>query len=195
MAGRTHRDEAGGAHLPPPELSRRIRLHEADEHPVRVEIEATPEEREALCRRFDLEAIEALRAEGRLERLDHGEIYRLEGTLRAAVTQLCVVTLDPIEAIVEGPFETAFVHVEEGGPEEPAEVSGDVDEEEPEPFTGDAIDVGEAIVQEFATMLDPYPRRADAVVEATFSAEEEPAAKSPFAVLEKLREPREPGGE
>lgn len=175
---------------PEPELSRRVGLHQADDRPVHVTIEATPQERSELQERFGLEALHAFRAEVDLGRLDHGDVYTVEGTLHAEVTQLCVVTLEPIENVVEGPFHSTYVRVDQTAMPEPAEIAGD--EDEPEPFTGDSIDVGEAVVQEFASMLDPYPRLPEAAVEDSFRGDEPAVPGSPFAVLEKLRGKRDP---
>jgi len=173
-----------------PELSRRVGLHQADDRPVPVTIEANPQERSELQKRFGLEALHAFRAEVTLGRLDHGDVYAVEGTLHAEVTQLCVVTLEPIDSVVEGPFHSTYVRVDEAVMPEPAEIASD--EDEPEPFTGDSIDVGEAVVQEFASMLDPYPRLPEAAVEDGFRGDEPAVARSPFAVLEKLRGTRDP---
>jgi len=173
------------SHGEKPELSRRFGLHLADEQPLRVTIEASPDERLELQKRFGLEALRAFRADVILGRLDHGDVYKVEGTLHAEVTQLCVVTLEPIENIVEGPFHSTYVRVDASLLPAPAEIAGD--EDEPEPFAGESFDVGEAVVQEFASMLDPYPRLPEAAVEEAFRADEAEAATSPFAVLQKLR--------
>lgn len=185
-----------GHHMPPPsELSRRIHLQRLEERPVELEIEADATEREALCRRFGLEGLQALRANVRLEKLDEAEVYRLEGSLHADVTQLCVVTLEPLHNVVEGSFATNYVPEEEASLPGEIEHEVDPDEEAPEPFHGDSIDVGEAVAQEFASMLDPYPRAPDARIESDYAGEAESRKPSPFAALEKLKTPRAPDPE
>jgi len=76
-----------------------------------------------------------------------------------------------------------------GSPEaEPDAPAGD---EDPafEPLDGEAIDVGEAVAQEFSLALPPFPRAPDAVVEpASVAASED----RPFVALARFsrREPQ-----
>src|SRR3546814_20303410 len=67
----------------------------------------------------------------------------------------------------------------------------------PEPIFGDAIDVGEAVVQQFALALDPYPRApwAEAEGEVDPAPEAAEPRPHPFPVLAKhRREEGAPGG-
>jgi uncharacterized metal-binding protein YceD (DUF177 family) len=51
------------------------------------------------------------------------------------------------------------------------------------PLSGETIDIGEAVAQEFSLSLPPFPRAADAAVEADL---EEPNSAGPFAGLARL---------
>jgi hypothetical protein len=70
------------------------------------------------------------------------------------------------------------------GPPEAEERAGGSSEDEWafEPLAGDAIDIGEAVAQEFSLALPPFPRSPGASVEAAMPSPEE----GPFAGLSRL---------
>ena len=109
--------------------------------------------------------------------------------MHAAVTQSCVVTLEPVSSKIDETVEHIFVP--EGSKlarmvtNEEGEIVLDPDGPDiPDQFTGDSIDVG-AVVAEFAALaIDPYPRKPN--VEFAEKAEKEAdddKPPSPFAVL------------
>lgn len=118
---------------------------------------------------------------------------RVAGTVRAQVTQRCVVTLKPLRAEVEAPFEALFVP--EGpallGCDEPgAGTEIDIDAEgpdTPEPFVPPMLDVGAVAEQFFALALDPYPRMPDVAVPADLAPGHDESGDNPFAALAALK--------
>lgn len=132
-----------------------------------VILTADSEERAALARRFDLLALDHLEAVLTVERRP-GRVIWVHGRLRAAPSQACVVSLDPVPAELDEPIELLFS-------EEPATVEQeavDLDADEafwPEPVTGGRIDLGEAVAQQFALALDPYPRAPGAELDPAAS--------------------------
>lgn len=170
------------------EFSRLYRLDSLSDEPRPVEIEADAAEREALARRFELVAIEALSAAGTLVR--RGEAVEAAGTLKARVTQSCVATAEPVEALVEEEYRVEFRPLPAGGrPEEEVELGeGELDVVF---YEGGAVDLGEAVAQTLLLALDPYPRSpaAEAALrEAGVKSEEEARAESsPFAALAALK--------
>ena len=165
---------------PPVEFSRIVLVARLGADPYRQQIAATEAEREALACRFDLVSLDHLSATVELAR-ERGGTILLRAGFDAAFAQHCIVTLDP----VAGSLHESFV-LRYGPPEaEPDEaVSGADDEPAFEPLTGDAIDVGEAVAQEFSLALPPFPRAPDAVVEA--GATEPDTDDGPFAALARL---------
>lgn len=114
---------------------------------------------------------------------------KIKGEVHAAVTQSCIVTLEPVSSKIDETVEQIFVP--EGSKlarmvtNEEGEIVLDPDGPDiPDQFTGDSIDVG-AVVAEFAALaIDPYPRKADAeFAEAAEKEPEEEKRPSPFAVL------------
>jgi uncharacterized metal-binding protein YceD (DUF177 family) len=167
--------------LSPPEFSRPVSVSRLPPG-GRFKVEATPREREALARRFDLVALDRLVGEVRLTRLANAAV-RLEGTLDADVVQSCVVTLDPVPANVADEF--AVVYTPELDAAREVELTGE--EEAIELLHGDTIDIGEAVAQQLSLALDPYPRAPGAALPDEASAPPLPE-DHPFAALARLRQ-------
>ncbi|HLJ21569.1 MAG TPA: DUF177 domain-containing protein [Stellaceae bacterium] len=145
----------GGA----PEFSRRVELARLGVHEAVYPIAARADEREALARRFDLLSLDRLEAEIRLQRLAGGMV-RVSGKLSADVVQACVVSLEPVASALEQAFTVLYGQSKPG-----KSVLVDLETDEAEPFDGDAIDIGEAVAQQLALALDPYPRAPGARLE------------------------------
>ena len=167
-----------------PEFSRPLAADSVGAQPQPRRIEADRAERERLATRFELLSLDRLAAELALSR-HRGDVIRLRGHLVADVVQSCVVTLAPVPAHIEVDFETSY----SASAVEPAEADLDpLAEDAPEPIPEGSIDLGEAVAQQLAISLDPYPRAPGASLEASESARAGDAApKGPFAGLESLR--------
>ena len=170
---------------------------------IAVDLAADASERRALARRFGLLELPSLRVEGRLERGDDSQELRFRGWLEAEVVQACVVTLEPVPATIRQPVERRYRKAEAGA--DPGAASpphhiwapdGDEDEVEVDLVSGRTIDLGEAMAEELALALDPYPRAADADdlvlrdLGPNISVGAEQPAESPFAALRQLAEKR-----
>jgi uncharacterized metal-binding protein YceD (DUF177 family) len=143
------------------------------------DIVASPEERAALARRFDLLALDRLEAQVRLERLAGG-LLRLAAALLAEVVQACVATLEPVRAQIDERFTLLYRSGVTAG-EKAVVLSGA--EEPVEPLSGDTLDSGEAVAQQLSLALDPYPRAPGATPAAPADT-----LNSPFAALAKWKE-------
>jgi uncharacterized metal-binding protein YceD (DUF177 family) len=144
-----------------PEFSRRVPLARIGAEPYRREIAATEAERAALARRFDLPALDRLCASVELVR--HGaEMILLSAAFAAEFVQSCVVTLDPVGGAVSEQFKLLY------GPREAEEAAGGTVDDEIafEPIVGNAIDVGEAVAQQFSLALPLFPRSPGAILDA-----------------------------
>lgn len=174
---------------PQVEFSRRLRPDALGEQEVVEELEATAAERSALARRFDLLALDRLVAEVRLRRLRDGLRIGVTGRLEAEVTQACVVTLAPVTSRIELDFSLLYSLAGDRA-EAQDEVLVDPDDPDPPETVGpEGIDLGEAVAQQLALAIDPYPRAAGAELERSdWGAAAEEA--SPFKVLGSLK--REP---
>jgi len=158
-----------------PEFSRPVTLARIGPEGRQEVLEASAEERAALARRFGILSIESLRADLVLRPEPDGAV-RADGRLEAAVTQSCVVTLEPVAQRVEEPVALRFLP----SGQEPDEGPEEIDEIETE---GGVADLGEAIAEQLALALDPYPRAPG----ATLPGEATDASANPFAALAALR--------
>lgn len=160
---------------PAPEFSRLVPLARVGTGPFAQAIAATAEERAALATRFGLLGLNRLTARIVLERKP-GDTILLSAEWEAEFTQECVVSLEPVSGTASERFELRY------GPPE-AEGEDDADAPAFEPLEDDAVDIGEAVAQEFSLSLPPFPHLPGAVLEI----EEDTESEGPFAVLERLR--------
>jgi uncharacterized metal-binding protein YceD (DUF177 family) len=169
-----------------PEFSRPVLLARLGSETLRREISAGAAERAALARRFDLVSLDRLSAVVDLVRQGGGggDLVLLRATFDAAFVQQCVVTLDPVAGAVSEEFALLY-----GPPEAEETAAGLVgDAVAFEPLVGEAIDIGEAVAQEFSLALPPFPRSAAADAEAAAAAAANEGG--PFAGLGQLLERR-----
>ncbi len=144
-----------------PEFSRRVKLARIGAEPYYQRISATEDERAALTRRFDLVSLDRLDASVELipnpiprAILGCERTILLRADFEAAFAQRCTVTLDPVAGALAERFELLY------GPPEAEETASNLVGEDVafEPIVGDAIDIGEAVAQEFSLALPPFPR-------------------------------------
>jgi uncharacterized metal-binding protein YceD (DUF177 family) len=149
---------------------------------------ASLEELARVATSLDLASCRVLQADYRIDPSAGGR-YRLSGRLHAGVTQMCVVTLDPIDSTIEEDFVAVFWPEEELPEPESGEVA--IDEEgEREPIIAGRIGVGRVVFESLAAALDPFPRKPDAVLDWQPPASQEGEGgkpDSPFSVLANLK--------
>ena len=140
----------------------------------------------ALASAHDIVSVEGFRAELLLRNWKRGGVI-VTGRVRAEIVQECVVTLEPMGAMIDESVETIFVP--EGSPlarEEIADgelfLSAD-GPDGPETFDGQTIDAGALAEEFFALGIDPYPRKPGAAVPGADAGD---AEASPFATLRNL---------
>lgn len=173
-----------------PEFSRPIALDRIGLKDKSYEISADEKERAALAERLGVPAVKSFDATIRLRLTSGGKIVRLSGHIKAALTQICVVTLEPIPTSVEESFSRLY-SVEAG--DEMEEVVVDMEEDDvPDPIEDGHIDMGEAAAEHLALAMDPFPRAPGVAfdVPPEFSPEQEAEPelpRSPFAELAALR--------
>jgi uncharacterized metal-binding protein YceD (DUF177 family) len=160
-------------------LSRLVDVSNVPPRGLDVRVEATEEECAALARDFKLPAIRALSAEYHITASAKG--VHVAGRVRAALTQICVVTLDPFDSTVEEQVEVDFAESAGMPAEPPTEMH---EYEPPDEIVNGQVDLGALTAEFLALGLDPYPRKPG--VDFNF---EDGSAKpdSPFAALGRLK--------
>lgn len=144
------------------ELRRPLKLDRIGAHGLGFDVTAQPDELGAVATRLLLPAVHTLSGTFQLRRISGG-IVQADGVLRARVDQECVVTLDPFTQAIEERFSVQFVPAEREDPDP------DPDAVDQIPYEGSSIDLGEALVEQLALALDPYPRKPGATLEATIT--------------------------
>ena len=159
-----------------PELSRPQRAEAIGKAGITVEIVASTDECAAVARRLGIPALRSLVGKFHLHALQGGTIAA-KATFSARLVRECVVSLDPFETTQREAFNLRFV------PEGSETDDPDPESDDEIPFAGGMIDLGEALVEQVALDLDPFPRKPGAVL----PEEEAPGNVSPFAALSALR--------
>ena len=137
-----------------------------------------------------IEALEQMRFKGHLQPRRKTE-WRLEARLTASLQQACVVTLAPVPAAIDETIVRELLPIPAGTEEIEIEVGPDEDDG-PDYFE-DQIDVGAIALEQLALALEPYPRAAEAALDAAqFTAPGiaplTDADLKPFAKLASLKE-------
>lgn len=185
----------GRAALPPPAgldvMPRPILVDDIREDGKSViEVEASAAERAALAEAYHLVGLSSLKA--RLNLAKRGPVIRITGTLKAHLTQTCVVTMEPFESDVEDQIELEFAppaYVTEAWERlAQLEASGSNEDlpEPPDQIVDGKIDLGALTSEALALALDPYPKKPGAAFEGPADAAPSPE-ESPFAVLARLK--------
>jgi uncharacterized metal-binding protein YceD (DUF177 family) len=165
-----------------PEFSRPVRLDELSAQERIYEIEANPTERAALAQRFALQEIGKLVATVGIRNERGGQGVRLKARFEAELVQTCVVTLDPVPARIDSTFEVVYDRSTKDVGHEVVVDRSDVDVL---PLEGETVDIGEAVAEELALSLDPYPRVPGAVVEGGETPHD--GGHRPFEILARFK--------
>lgn len=193
-----------------PEWSRRLDVADIGVLPYKTNISATELECADMARRLHVDSIRFLGAEFMLSREAGSNVVHVQGTVKAAVIQPCIVSLEKVEEAVTEDFEAWYadsdaqvVSLARARHERlsrlmDAEVPMLDEKEDPESVVNGQIDLGELAAQYLSLAVNPYPQaqgafdNLPAAVKSTIqtvystSGPEEAAAslrRNPFAAL------------
>ncbi len=167
-----------------------------------VKIIATPEQKTALAPQIAIQSVEMLEAVLLVKKW-HKDGVRVSGPLKAKVVQECVVTLEPVEELIETEINAVFIPstsklAKPATAGDAGEVLIDPEGDDlPELFEPPFLDIGDIVSEFLVLALDPYPKApcADEVkAKAGIKSEDEVAqnkadsAENPFAALAKIRD-------
>jgi hypothetical protein len=157
-----------------------VRIEDVPESGLQLVVSADQKTREALARLAGVRSISHLELRCDVQR--EGTRLRAAGLVSATIDQTCVVSLEPMESLVEEHFDLSFAPAVSIPPQAEHDVSA---QEPPEPLIDGVADLG-AVATEFLLLgIDPYPRKPGAVFAAPSTATTEPG---PFAALAALKE-------
>ncbi len=159
-----------------------VRIEDVPETGLHLDLAADERTRRAIARLAGVNALPRLVAAFDVARRGHE--LRVVGQVCATVGQTCVVSLDPVENIIEEPVDLVFAPPRgEEGPREGKLAASDAAGQTPEALIEGCADLG-AVATEFLLLgIDPYPRKPGAVFAAPAADE---AGRGPFAALAAL---------
>jgi uncharacterized metal-binding protein YceD (DUF177 family) len=170
------------------DLTRLIAVSQVTSDPVEMIVDASKSE----CKKLSesLEILEIIRLHVRLKLVspDDGVTVHLSGLIEADLVQSCVVSLDPVASQIEAALERIYSAQEK--PDDGEDITIELDADEPfEPLSGYTINVGQAIVEQLALEIDPFPRAPGVEFSGLLGVDsgdnEEPSGQ--FAALSKLK--------
>jgi uncharacterized metal-binding protein YceD (DUF177 family) len=157
-----------------------VALRDVPETGRHLDLVADEQARAAIAEIAGVAGLPRLTASFDVTRHGHSGLH-VVGSVSAAVGQTCVVTLEPIETLIDEPVDLVFVPAAtplSDGIEE-VEMTSDAAEE----LRDGAVDLGAIAIEFLILGIDPYPRKAGAVFAAP-AAGDDPA--HPFAALAAL---------
>ena len=128
--------------------------------------------------------LSSAKANYRIDRLAGGG-YRLHGRVHATGEQACVVSLDPVPADLDEPFDVEFWPDLEAG--DGGEDKTILDARDVERLENGVSPIGRVVFETISAALDPYPRKDGAEFNWADAAASDPEKVSPFAALAKLK--------
>jgi len=167
-----------------------VSLKELGDDPLGFEIVPTAVEMTALARRLGVRQIDAMRAVGTVSLLRGGDALRVEGRLEARVTQNCVVTLEPVMQAVDERFTLEFGETADVIDVASGELVVVPDQDQPDPMPAGRLDIGELVAEQLALVIDPYPRKEGADLDAVLRQHglaPSDGRENPFAALAALK--------
>lgn len=177
-----------------PELSRPVCIEDLGLRAFTMDIVPTADELQALAARLKIDSLNALSAHATLNLHKNGDVH-LQGVVDARITQTCVITLGPVTNDIHIDFTTLYTPKLEDAPDNEEEEFTDFEGEDdlPEPIQDGKIDVGEAICEQLALEIDPFPRVKGATFDGYATGPDAldgaiSHKKNPFAVLSQLKE-------
>lgn len=163
-----------------------VRLEEVPETGLHLDLVADAHARASLAALAGVRDISRLEAAVDVAR--HGSGLRVTGQVSATVGQTCVITLEPLENVVNETIDVTFAAspteylADDNAAFDAAAFDAD---DSPEILSDGLVDIG-AVATEFLLLgIDRYPRKPGASFASPVA--ESPAA-SPFAVLAKLKD-------
>lgn len=168
-----------------PILSRYVDIGRLPDRGLDVLLAPDVATRTALAAFNGLEAVLDFAADLHVEKRGSSGAH-VSGTLKARVTQICVVSLDPFDTDISEPVDVDYQSGEGGSRLSAPDVLAPGDRDPPDLIVDGRIDVGALAAEIFSLSLDPYPKKPG----VTFAEPEgEVRDPSPFAVLGRLKDP------
>lgn len=163
-----------------------VAVDDIPDHGMHIEIDASAPVRaqvlalvDGLSTVHDLASLSAV-----FDLTRRGAKVHVRGSVRARVGQTCVVTLEPMESLVDETVDLTFAPTAAGAGEPVGEIDIRPHDEPPEPLAGSMLDLGVLATEFLALGIDLYPRKSGVEFSPVTIGEDAP---KPFAALAALK--------
>ena len=171
-----------------PEFSRLISILDIEADGIEINISANSLECDALAKRFSVKHVQRLSAKLIFSKPKGESLPKLEARYIAEITQICVVTLEPMTSIIESKFFCTFAEKDVFNIDE--ELVFNVNDVDPPEFINNGLfDAGELVSEHLLLEIDPFPRvvGAEFCQSNIFSTTKVKNKFNPFETLKKLQ--------
>lgn len=175
------------------DLSMSVVVDDLQTEARRYSLVASASDRAELIQRFKILALDLLEADVDVRVTAKPDTIWISGTIKASLTQQCIVTLGEVPETIDEHFELMLVSPEIAEQYDEDELYADPDAADYDAFEGEVLPLGEIVAQTLSVMMDPYPRRPGAEIKPVASKdvsinEEVQKKPNPFSVLSKLQD-------
>ena len=171
-------------------FSRLVNVKKIKSRGQRETIEASPLERKELADELSISSVDELSFNCVLLPWKKGGV-EIRGQVTATVEEVCVVSLDPFKTKLSLEVKRYFAKSYQAESETQFIDLESTDDELPDVFENDVIDIGDIAVETLALSLSAYPRKPGVVfqdhVESDPESSSDPARENPFDVLQQLK--------
>lgn len=171
-----------------PEFSRLICIPDIGLGEANIEISANAKECEALANRYSLKNIHYLTATLNFSKSNRNKILLLNAHYVTEITQMCVVTLEPLTNIINGEFSSHLAKKAQHSKNK--NFIFDVDDLDQTEIMDDGyFDAGELVSEFLSLEINPFPRSnaAEFEMETFFNSKYHFQKNNPFEKLKKLQ--------
>ncbi len=171
-----------------PEFSRLISILDIEADGIEINISANSLECDALAKRFSVKHVQSLSANLIFSKPKGELLPKFEARYIAEITQICVVTLEPMSRIIESKIFCTFTEKDVFNIDE--ELVFNVNDVDPPEYINNGIfDAGELVSEYLLLEIDPFPRvvGAEFCQSNMFSTTKVKNKFNPFETLKKLQ--------
>ena len=171
-----------------PEFSRLISILDIEDDGMEINISAKSLECNALAKRFSVKHVQRLSAKLIFSKPKGISLPKLEAKYVAEITQICVVTLEPMTSSIKSAFFCTFAENDVFNIDEEL-VFNVNDFDPPEIINNGIFDAGELVSEHLLLEIDPFARivGAELCQSNIFSTSNEKNKFNPFETLKKLQ--------
>lgn len=170
-----------------------VSISELDREPQSFSLVASEADLALVAERFDLISVERLEGSMDVSDAGQGQGIIVRGHIKAAFTQRCIASLQPVKETLDTDFELMLVDPEMADRMDDDGVYLDAEAPDYDALEGEDVPLGEILAQTLSISMNPYPRAEGAELAAgknTAVTVNEPELErpNPFAVLAKSRD-------